>query len=57
VTSTLPSSSRAAAATASSARTSLTPPALPRPPAWICALTAQAEPPIRRAASTASAAV
>ena len=31
----------AAAATSSSERTSLTPPALPRPPAWICALTAQ----------------
>ena len=33
---------------------SLTPPALPRPPAWICALTTQRSPPMALAASTAS---
>ena len=32
-------------------------PTLPRPPVWICALTTQIVPPIRRAVSTASAAV
>ena len=33
---------------------SLTPPPLPRPPAWICALTTQTEPPSFCAASRAS---
>src|SRR5882672_5775859 len=45
------------ARTSSSERATLTPPPLPRPPAWICALTTQTEPPSVRAASTASCTV
>jgi len=47
----------AALAASSAERTSFTPPALPRPPAWICALTTHFLPPSRRTASPASAAV
>ena len=35
-------------------RASFTPPAFPRPPAWICAFTAQMPPPSWRAAPSAS---
>ena len=35
--------------TSSSERQTFTPPACPRPPEWICALTTQALPPISRA--------
>ena len=42
---------RRAGSTSSSERASLTPPPLPRPPAWICALTTQTEPPSFCAAS------
>jgi len=55
VTNRMPSMSCAWARTSSSERASLTPPPLPRPPAWICALTTHSGPPSRRAASTASA--
>jgi len=44
----------AAARTSSKLRQNLTPPALPRPPAWICALTIHCEPPSALAASTAA---
>src|SRR6185312_5090624 len=47
----------AAERTDSRSRASLTPPALPRPPACTCALITQTEPPSARAASTASAAL
>src|SRR5258706_8614135 len=40
--------------TSSIERTTLTPPPLPRPPAWICAFTTQTGPPSALAASTAS---
>ena len=43
--------------TSSIERASLTPPPLPRPPAWICALTTQTGPPSFCAASTASCTV
>ena len=44
----------ASAFTSSSVRASLTPPPLPRPPAWICAFTTQTAPPSFCAASSAS---
>ena len=47
----------AAAATASTDRATLMPPALPRPPACTCAFTAQTPPPSVSAAARASAAV
>src|SRR6478735_3662410 len=53
----VPSIALAASRTSSTVFTSLTPPALPRPPAWICALTTQWSPPMARAASAASWAV
>jgi hypothetical protein len=40
--------------TSSTDLTTLTPPALPRPPAWICAFTTQTGPPSSVAALTAS---
>jgi hypothetical protein len=52
-----PSMPAAAAATSATDFTTLTPPALPRPPACTCALTTQTEPPRRSAASTASSGV
>ena len=45
----------AARPTSSAERHSFTPPALPRPPAWTCALTTQTGPGNSRAAATASA--
>src|SRR5207248_8368037 len=56
VTSVLPRSSAAAARAAATSRTSLTPPALPRPPAWICAFTTHGKP-RRSAVATASSTV
>ena len=53
----VPSIALAASRTSSGVLTSFTPPALPRPPAWICALTTQWLPPIALAASAASLAV
>src|ERR1700733_14229966 len=57
VTRRLPSIPAAAAPASAGECTSLTPPALPRPPAWICALTAHSLPPSRVATDSASAAV
>ena len=54
VTRGLPSSAAAVSRTASGDCTSLTPPALPRPPEWICAFTTQASPPRVCAAAMAS---
>src|SRR5579859_200654 len=50
----VPSMPLAAARTSSRLLQNLTPPALPRPPAWICALTIHCEPPRCLAASTAA---
>src|SRR5690348_16803296 len=50
----VPSMPLAAARTSSKLRQNLTPPDLPRPPAWICALTIHWEPPSALAASTAA---
>src|SRR6187402_425927 len=50
----VPSMPLAAARTSSRLRQNLTPPALPRPPAWIWALTIHCEPPRCLAASTAA---
>src|SRR5690348_16057727 len=50
----VPSMPLAAARTSSRLLQNLTPPALPRPPAWICALTIHCEPPSALAASTAA---
>ena len=57
VTSRWPSIAAAAALTASGSRATLTPPALPRPPACTCALTTHSAPPSARAAASASSAV
>src|SRR5580765_5545839 len=53
----LPSIAAAAALTSSGVLQSLTPPALPRPPAWICALTTHCSPPSALAASAAASGV
>src|SRR5215469_9732895 len=50
----VPSMPLAAARTSSRLLQNFTPPALPRPPAWICALTIHCEPPRCLAASTAA---
>src|SRR5688572_10871047 len=50
----VPSIFAAASRASSGVLTSLTPPALPRPPAWICALTTKSPPPIDFAAARAS---
>src|SRR5574337_1708574 len=50
----VPSMPLAAAWTSSRLLQNLTPPALPPPPAWICALTIHCEPPSALAASTAA---
>src|SRR5476649_728685 len=50
----VPSIPLAAARTSSKLLQNFTPPALPRPPAWICALTIHCEPPRCLAASTAA---
>ena len=54
VTSVEPSRRFASFSTSSIDFTTLTPPALPRPPAWICAFTTQTGPPSSFAALTAS---
>ncbi|CFN64087.1 Uncharacterised protein [Bordetella pertussis] len=54
VTSCMPRISDDSWRTSSIERPSLTPPPLPRPPAWICALTTQTGPPSFSAAATAS---
>ncbi len=54
VTSCMPRILPACSRTSSGERATLTPPPLPRPPAWICALTTQTLPPSVRAAATAS---
>ena len=53
----MPRISLARSRTSSIERASLTPPPLPRPPAWICALTTQTGPPSDCAALTASSTV
>src|SRR5690348_17536288 len=50
----VPSMPLAAARTSSKLLQNLTPPDLPRPPAWICALTIHCVPPSALAASTAA---
>ena len=57
VASRVPSMACAAERTVSRSRATLTPPALPRPPAWTCALTTQTDPPSASAAWTASSAL
>ena len=54
VTSVIPSMSLVSCSTSPMDRASFTPPPLPRPPAWICALTTHTSPPSRRAMSAAS---